>query len=208
MASQEAQRSAPPVVEVEFVPPGVAIVTLRGEHDLSSRQLLTEALAAASARSNVLVNLCECTFIDSAIVHALLLAGTRLHACGGRIELVIPPDAWAVQRVAELTPLAATLPIHETRSAGIAGFRTGRHSIQIKDSRRAIQRLTPQSAHAAGVVSNAPGEQLGGRRGETASSTPIAEHSPQNRFAAPHTHSMQRATPRAYSRPRPGETLK
>jgi anti-anti-sigma factor len=135
MASQEAQQIAPPVVQVEFKPPGVAIVTLRGEHDLSTRQRLTEALAAASARPNVLVNLSECTFIDSSIVHALLMAGTSLRARDGRLELVIPPKARVVRRVAELTPLASTLPIHETRSAAVAGLRTGQHSIQLKDSR-------------------------------------------------------------------------
>lgn len=134
MASQEAQRTAPSTVEVEFESPGVAIVTLRGEHDLSSCPRLTEALAEASTRPNVLVNLSECTFIDSSIVHALLSASARLRARDGRLELVIPAEPGVVQRVAELTPLAATLLIHETCGAGIAGLRTGRHSIHVKDS--------------------------------------------------------------------------
>jgi anti-anti-sigma factor len=132
MVSQEAQQTAPPTVAVEFEPPGVAIVTLRGEHDLSSRPLVVEALAEASVRPNVLVNLCECTFIDSCIAHALLVADTRQREHDGRLALVIPPEAWAVQRVAQFTPLAVTMPIHETRSAGIASFQAVRHAIEAK----------------------------------------------------------------------------
>ena len=122
------------MVEVELKLPGVAIIALSGEHDLASKQLLSEALAAASVRSNVLVDFCECTFIDSSVVHALLVAGEKLGQRDGRLELVIPPEAEALQRVAQLASLAATLPIHETRGAGIASFRTGQHSIQVKDA--------------------------------------------------------------------------
>jgi anti-anti-sigma factor len=130
MALQEAQQTAPPTVAVEFEPPGVAIVTLRGEHDLSSRPLLVDALSEASARPNVLVDLGGCAFIDSCIAHALLVADTGLRERDGRLVLVIPPEAWAVQRVAELTPLAVTMPIHETRSAGIAAFQEAVQSKQ------------------------------------------------------------------------------
>jgi anti-anti-sigma factor len=119
------------MVEVDFKLPGVAIVALSGEHDLASRQFLSEALAAACVRSNVLVDFCECTFIDSSVVHALLVAGEKLGQGDGRLELVIPPEAESLQRVAQFTSLAATLPIHETRGAGIASFRTGQHSIQV-----------------------------------------------------------------------------
>ena len=119
MASQEAQRTTRPMTEVEFKLPGVAIIALSGEHDLASQQLLAEALAAASVRSNVLIDLCQCTFIDSSVIHALLVASEKLSQRDGRLELVIPPEAEALQRVAQLTSLAATLTIHETRSEGI-----------------------------------------------------------------------------------------
>jgi anti-anti-sigma factor len=135
MAPHNAQDAAPLAVEVEFPQPGIAIVALRGEHDLSGKQRLTEALAKAGARPNVLVDLRECTFIDSSVVAAFFLAGKKLGERDGRLELVIPPGAGTVRRVAEITTLAAILPVHETRRAGIAGFRTGHHSIQVKDAR-------------------------------------------------------------------------
>jgi hypothetical protein len=38
MAPQEAQQTAPRAVEVEFHRVGIAVVKVRGEHDLSSKQ--------------------------------------------------------------------------------------------------------------------------------------------------------------------------
>jgi anti-sigma B factor antagonist len=135
MATHTAQLAAVPAVEVEFRPPGIAFVTLHGEHDLSSQQDLIEALAAASAKRDVLVDLSECTFLDSSVIAALFRARQKLNERGGRLELVIPESATTINRVAEVTRLAAILPIHETRSAAIARIHTGEHSIRIRDLR-------------------------------------------------------------------------
>ena len=52
-------------IGIEFCPPCIALIRLRGEHDLNSKRALTEALATASAQLKILVDLSECTFIDS-----------------------------------------------------------------------------------------------------------------------------------------------
>ena len=135
MAGQPKQSAALPAVELEFPRPGVACVRLRGEHDLSSKQALTEALSDASDQLNVLVDLSECTFMDSSVIAAFYVAHKSLGARGGRLELVIPPEAITVQRVATITRLAELVPIHETHGAGIASFRPGEHSIQVRDLR-------------------------------------------------------------------------
>ena len=135
MAPQEAQQAAPRAVEVEFHRVGIAVVKVRGEHDLSSKQALTEALSDASDQLNVLVDLSECTFMDSSVIAAFYVARKSLGARGGRLELVIPPEAITVQRVATITRLAKLVPIHETHRAGIASFRPGQHSIQVRDLR-------------------------------------------------------------------------
>ena len=146
MAPQSAQPTAPLAVEVAFPQPGIAVVRLRGEHDLSGKERLTEALATASARLNVLVDLSECTFMDSSVIAAFFVAREKLGARGGQLELVIPPEASTVQRVAEVTFLGAILPIHETEAAAVAGLRTDRHSIRIRDLRL---RFGDPHAHAA-----------------------------------------------------------
>lgn len=135
MAPQPAQLAAVPAVEVEFRPPGIGFVTLHGEHDLSTQQCLSEALATASAKRDVLVDLSECTFMDSSVIAALFRAGQKLKERGGRLELVIPESATAIKRVADVTLLAAMLPIHESRNAAIARIHTGDHSIRIRDLR-------------------------------------------------------------------------
>ena len=72
------------------------------------------------ARSNVLVDFSDCSFIDSTVIGALIGAVRKLHERGEHLVLVIPPAQSAVTRVAALTQLAAIIPIHASRDAGLA----------------------------------------------------------------------------------------
>jgi anti-sigma B factor antagonist len=135
MALQEATSTTPRGVEVEFPQSSIAVLKLRGEHDLSSKQHLSEALAEASARSNVLIDLSECTFMDSSVIATFVVAHKRLSGRGGRLGLVIPPEATTIQRIAEITSLVDLLPVHETQTAAVEGLRTNQHSIRIRDLR-------------------------------------------------------------------------
>ena len=123
MQRDNAHPTGLPAVEVEFPEPGVACVKLRGEHDLATRQPLTEALASAGAQPHVLVDLSECTFMDSSVVAAFIASHLDLGERGGRLGLVIPPHASAIQRVAQITALADIVPIHETPAAAVESFR-------------------------------------------------------------------------------------
>ena len=129
MESDEAERRAAPVdgavqgtVALERHAPGVAIVTLRGEHDLSTRAEINATLARVGGESDVLVDLSECTFIDSSVIGALVAAFQAFAERGRRLELAIPPDAVTIQRVAQVAGLATFLAIHETREAGLASI--------------------------------------------------------------------------------------
>jgi anti-anti-sigma factor len=143
MTRYEAKRQASPAlereqkaVEVAFHRLGVAIVTLRGEHDGSRRQALDAALAGAQPQLNVLVDLSECTAVDSSVIAALVATAGELQERGGALALIIPPKAVSVQRVAKLAGLADLLPIHTTRSAAIASIRHNEHVIHIRDLRQ------------------------------------------------------------------------
>jgi anti-anti-sigma factor len=151
MTPHDAQPAAPLTVEVEFPEAGIAVVCVRGEHDLSTKARLSEALATASEQPNVLVDLCECTFMDSSVIAAMFVARKKLGERDGRLEIVIPPEAGTIQRVASITSLAAILPIHATRSAGLASLRSVEHFIQVRDLRAAwaTQRRTPRSVRSA-----------------------------------------------------------
>ena len=123
-------------IEVVAHSPAAAIVTLHGEHDLASRPRLARALQTAANRPDVLVDLSHCTFIDSAVIAALVLAWRKQHERDGMLELVIPPDRGKIRRVLELMSLERILPLHETRGPGIA-------SLEAEEQRRREYRAAP-----------------------------------------------------------------
>jgi anti-anti-sigma factor len=119
------QHEPPPeagTVDVAHDPSGLAIVTLQGEHDLGTRETLTDALAQAAAHSNVLVDLSLCTFVDSTVINVLLNAAQAVKVGGERLALVIPPEQRRVARVAEMTGLGKLLAVYETRDAALAAL--------------------------------------------------------------------------------------
>jgi len=133
MESDEAERHeipsggpVPGTVALERHTPTVAVVTLRGEHDLTSRAAVAEALARAGDGSDVLVDLSECTFIDSTVIGVLVFAFRASGERGHRFELAIPPTAVAIQRISKVAGLTTFLSIHETRRAGLASLSAGR----------------------------------------------------------------------------------
>jgi anti-sigma B factor antagonist len=130
MDSGEPERIPPPPrgpepgsVEVETCAPGAIVVTLRGEHDLNTRGAFSDALESAGGEADVLVDLSACSFIDSTMIGALVLAFQTRSERGHRIELTIPAAAHAIQRVAKVAGLTTFMTIHETREEGLASIR-------------------------------------------------------------------------------------
>jgi anti-sigma B factor antagonist len=113
----------PKTVELEHHAPGLAVVSMRGEHDLSTAPELTYALEQAAAHSNVLVDLSECSFIDSSVIQALVKTARVIHGRGEELVLVIPPEQRQVARVAQMTHLAEIFPIHASRDAAFVAIR-------------------------------------------------------------------------------------
>jgi anti-sigma B factor antagonist len=120
--TQRASRPVPPTVEVESGSRHAAVVTLSGEHDLGSKPALTRALARASGHANVLVDLTDCTFIESSALGAFVSASRALAARNGSLGLVVPSAATAVSRVVRTTRIGTVIAIHETRSAAEASI--------------------------------------------------------------------------------------
>jgi anti-anti-sigma factor len=93
-----------------------AIVTLRGEHDLTTRGHLAAVLAKAGEHPRVLVDLSECTFVDSSVISALVVAHTHVVQRDGRLEVVVPTGASTARRIVELTRLGEIMPIQSMRT--------------------------------------------------------------------------------------------
>jgi anti-anti-sigma factor len=120
MEGRDAGQPSKPEVDLEILPAWGAVVALRGEHDLSTDAELGRAFARALQHARVLVDLSECEFIDSTIIKTLIAAHTQQLGSGGRLELVIPPEARQVERLAHLVRLDHFMPIHKSRETGIA----------------------------------------------------------------------------------------
>ena len=79
-------------VEVAHDAPHLAVVTLQGEHDISTSDRWT-GLEQAAAHSNVLVDLSACTFADSTVITVLIRTAETVKAGGEQLVLVDPARA-------------------------------------------------------------------------------------------------------------------
>jgi anti-anti-sigma factor len=101
-------------------------VTLEGDHDVASRDAIADAFSVAGTGRDLLVDLTDCTFIDSTIIKLLLQTMRRLEEQDTRFELVIDTDPRGhVARVAELMGIPDVIPTHLSRSAGIRSLADG-----------------------------------------------------------------------------------
>jgi anti-sigma B factor antagonist len=111
---------------VERAAPGVEIVTVTGEHDLSSAPELERILDEAfSAGGPVAVDLLGTTFIDSTVLRILICAReeAKHRGVGFRVALG-ETTGHGVRRLLELTGMEhrlATAPTRESAIAGAAG---------------------------------------------------------------------------------------
>ena len=109
----------PGTVTVAHPAPGLAVVSLRGEHDLSTEPRLVEAFAAAGANSNVLVDLSDCTFMDSTVISALLTTSRAARSRDELFAIVIPPERANLSRLAQMTRLAEVFPVHTSLATAL-----------------------------------------------------------------------------------------
>jgi anti-anti-sigma factor len=111
----------PAAIDIEHLANGIAVVVLRGEHDLNCKPGLAAALGPALRRGNVLVDLAGCTFLDSTVICTLLRA-TQQAQVVGVLGLVVPPEARIVYRIASLMRISTFVPIYPSRGIGIASI--------------------------------------------------------------------------------------
>ena len=95
---------------------GTRVVSVRGELDLSTTPALEEAIAGVAGPGggghNVVVDLSDCTFIDSTALGALITAAKRIGELEAPLSLVITDKN--VLKVFEVTGLDQMFPIHRT----------------------------------------------------------------------------------------------
>jgi anti-anti-sigma factor len=108
---------------VEQAAPGVEVVTVMGEHDLSSASELERILNEAfSAGGPVAVDLLGTTFIDSTVLRVLICARETATERGVGFRVALGESTGhGVRRLLELTGMEHRLATAPTRAAAIAG---------------------------------------------------------------------------------------
>jgi anti-anti-sigma factor len=104
-------------VSTEMASPGVLMVTVAGDLDMSTSTQVEEAISAAPATDRVIVDLTSCTFLDSAGVRLLLATHRKVMPTGGRVELVTSDPN--LLRVLEITSVSTMMQVHSTLEAAL-----------------------------------------------------------------------------------------
>jgi anti-sigma B factor antagonist len=107
---------------------GIRLLEVNGELDLSTATQLAGPLdeAVDSAAAAVLIDLTDCTFIDSTGIALIVRAWQRVDAAagnGGEGGLVLCCQNEQVRRVLEVTGLEHSLRVVATRDEAIAALR-------------------------------------------------------------------------------------
>jgi anti-sigma B factor antagonist len=106
---------------VESNDAGVALLTISGEHDLSTAPSLRRRLdRLLDEKTATVVDLSPATFIDSSILGVILDGRRRAAEADIGFAVVHSNGADAVDRVLEVTGLRAELPVHARREEAFA----------------------------------------------------------------------------------------
>jgi anti-sigma B factor antagonist len=100
---------------------GLAVLTISGEHDLSTAPNLRRRLDALLREGTAtVVDLSPATFIDSSILGVILDGRRRAAEADVGYAVVHSNGADAVDRLLEVTGLRAELPVHARRKEALS----------------------------------------------------------------------------------------
>ncbi len=107
--------------------PGVAVLSISGEHDLNTAPELRQRLDdLIGERTAIVVDLTPATFVDSSILGVIL--ESRRRAIDAGLGFAVQHSDGengdgkeAVARVLEITGLRSELPVHPDRGSALAG---------------------------------------------------------------------------------------
>ena len=106
--------------------PGGVVISLRGDHDLSTKPKLLTALSRLGRRKALpdSLDLRQCTFVDSTIIGAILTAQRHASAQESSVSVVLPADTSYVYRALSVVGLTALVPAHASIEAALEATAT------------------------------------------------------------------------------------
>jgi anti-sigma B factor antagonist len=99
-------------IRLEQLPGGEGLARIRGELDLATVPELERIVGDASATNLLILDLTDCTFLDSSAVRVLLETAAKVERAGGGLALVAPDGG--IRRVLEISGVDTVLPVHAT----------------------------------------------------------------------------------------------
>ena len=127
---------------------GVWVLTMHGEHDVSTEPSLAEELErVAAAGGPVVIDLTDAQFIDSTILRALMGAAGR---SGDDEVAIVAPAGCEPLRLVQLTGIDGVLRVCETCEAAIKAIAPVRYSVL-----NAIRTIRPGLASSSATPSEA-----------------------------------------------------
>jgi anti-sigma B factor antagonist len=105
---------------------GIRMFSVRGELDMNTAPELERNLDAALSASNasIVLDLCECEFIDSTGIALIVRAWQRLEGSPGEGRLVLCSHNHQVRRLLKITGVESSISMHEQRDAALAELRS------------------------------------------------------------------------------------
>lgn len=106
-------------VEVTLEPLSTSgvVVRVEGDLDLATSPRLEEALESAGTAKRVLIDLTECTFLDSSALRLLIESAHARESEDGSIELVVSNPR--ILRVLEIAAVDTVLPVHDSLESAL-----------------------------------------------------------------------------------------
>lgn len=102
---------------LESLPEGGAVVRVRGDLDMATSPVLAERLSEAPNADPLVLDLSQCSLVDSAGLRAIVRASKEAAAAGRRFAVVVNDPA--IRRVLEITAVDNIVPIHATLEAAL-----------------------------------------------------------------------------------------
>ncbi len=110
---------------------GMVVISLTGEHDLTTAPLLRERMESAlGERCSLVVDLSAAGFIDSSIIGVVLEARRLADEKGVGFAAALDGGEPAVRRVLEVTGLDTNLPVHPDLDVAVDAARAGAKDAQ------------------------------------------------------------------------------
>ena len=99
---------------------GVRITRVAGELDLSTIEAFDAEFDGSFSAGRQIVDLTDCTFVDSSALRAFVRTRRRISEAGGHFALIAPSQP--ARRTLEVAALDRFVPVFETLDEAVASF--------------------------------------------------------------------------------------